>query len=104
MTRPFVPFADVTMFAALDPDGETYRKCRLTIVGKPADVVLYSLDVDGTRWRVVDRLTYASVDEHPDGTFTVIGISSELIDIVGVVPSEATVRWEVSPRRCSGCR
>ena len=84
-------------------EGEQYKNCRLTMVGKPACAVLYSREINGDRWRVVDRLTQAEVVEKPDGTMVITGISDELVGIVRVKRSEATVTWLVEPRGCSNC-
>lgn len=101
--RPVIPLADVTMYGALDPEGEVYPKCRITLNGSPADAVLYSKLMGAQRWKPVDRLTAATVTEHGDGTLTIVGTSQELIELVGVAPSNATVRWEVRPRGCQNC-
>jgi hypothetical protein len=101
--KPTIPLADVTMFGALDPEGEVYRKCRIGILGKPANAVLYSRLMGERRWKAVDKLSAASVIEHPDGTLTIEGVSSELVNVVGMRPDEAHVRWEVKPLRCSNC-
>ena len=92
------------MYGGLDPEGESYKGCRITLVGKPANAVLYAKQFDQQRWGIIDRLTGASVTEQPDGTLLIEGRSEELINIVGVAPSEATVRWEVTPRGCRDCR
>ena len=94
---------DVAMFGAFDPDGEEYKKCRLSMLGTPTNAVLYSRGIEGERWTPVDRLTNASITDNPDGTMTIVGISDELVNVVGVAPTEATVRWEVTPRGCHDC-
>lgn len=101
--RPLIPFAEVTMFGALDPDGEVYKKCRITLLGAPTDAVLYSADVGTGQWRIVDQISQGTLTEHPDGSFTLEGASQELVNIVGVPPEEATVRWEIRPIGCSNC-
>lgn len=103
--NPVIPYADVSMFGAFDPDGEVYRDCRLTMNGKPADVVLYSLHTDPDhKWVAVDRLTNAKIIDNSDGSKTITGRSQELIDVVGTDPANAEVRWEVKPKGCIGCR
>lgn len=91
------------MFGALDPDGEKYEKCRMTMLGTPANAVLYTRHKEERQWIVVDRLTGAKVIDNPDGTMTLSGISDELVHTVGMPPSDATVRWEVTPRGCADC-
>lgn len=101
---PVIPFADVTMFGAFDPDGEVYRSCRLTMNGKPADVTLYTLRTDPDhKWVAVDRLINAKVTDNPDGSLTIVGTSQELIHVVGTDASNAEVRWEVKPKGCANC-
>jgi hypothetical protein len=101
--NPLISFANVTVFGALGPDGEEMKGVRVTLLGNPASAVLYSLLRGERRWKPVDRLTSAKVTENPDGSITVEGISQELVDIVGVDPAEAIVRWEVKPRGCTTC-
>jgi hypothetical protein len=101
--RPTIALADVEMFGALATEGETYRKCRLSILGKPANVVLYSRLLGERRWKTVDTLLRADVTEHADGSYTMTGESQELVKVVGLDPKDAVVRWEVRPRGCSNC-
>jgi hypothetical protein len=91
------------MYGALDSEGETYHKCRLSILGKPAKVVLYSRLIGERRWKAIDHLSAAEVTEHPDGRLSIRGVSSELVNVVGLQPAEAWVRWEVTPTGCSNC-
>lgn len=103
MFVPVIRLADVTMYGALDPDGEVYTKCRLTILGKPANVVLYRRLAGTDDWKVVDQLSQAHVTENANGSLTITGISHTLVAEVGVQPSDATVRWEVQPKGCPTC-
>lgn len=99
---PIIPHATVTMFGALDPEGEIYEKCRLTFIGNPADVVLYHWVPVYERWQRVDRLTQAQVLSN-GRQHTITGISDALVYEVGVDPSEAKVRWEITEKGCSSC-
>lgn len=99
-----MPFAEVTVFGGLEPDGEVHKRCRLTMIGNPTDAVLFVSDFERTRWRPVDRLTQATVTDHDDGTFAIEGISDELVNVVGMPPGNATARWEVRPKVCRDCR
>jgi hypothetical protein len=101
--KPLIPSADVTVYGALDPEGEVFRKCRLGILGKPANAVLYSRLIGERRWQQVDKLTGASVVEHPDGSITIEGTSQELVSVVKVPVDQARVRWEVVPVGCKNC-
>lgn len=101
--RPLIPLADVTVFGALDPDGEVHHRCRVTSIGKPASAVLYARMLGEDRWKAIDRLTEAAVTERPDGSIVFEGISQELVNVVGVPASNATVRWEVRPLGCRNC-
>lgn len=101
--KPLVA-CDVVMFGSLDPDGEEFKRCRLTMLGTPTNAVLYThSDLDGERWLPVDRLTNAKITDGPDGTFTLEGVSDELVNIVGVPVGEAVVKWIVTPRGCRDC-
>ena len=91
------------MYGALDQDGETYANCRLGILGKPASVVLYVWLPDEKRWRSADTLLRATVVEHPDGSMTMEGESQELVNVVGLPPEDARVRWEVEVIGCPDC-
>lgn len=102
--NPVIPFADVSMYGAFDPDGEVFRGCRVIMNGKPADVVLYTLHTDPDhKWVAVDRLTSAKVVDNADGSLTITGTSQELIQVVGTDPGNAEVRWEVVPKGCVNC-
>jgi hypothetical protein len=96
--------ADVTVFGGLDSEGEVYRKCRVTMNGRPADAVLYSRLLTEQKFVPVDRLTGATVTENTDGSVTIQGVSQELVEIVGVDPENAMTRWEIVPQGCTTCR
>ena len=100
--RPVIPWCDVKMYGALFPEGEELTKCRLSMNGDPADVILYARNIEGQRWSPVDRLTQAKITEN-NGSLTIEGTSQELVDIVGMAPTDAQVRWEVTPKGCANC-
>jgi hypothetical protein len=101
--KPSVPLCDVEMFGGLASEGEVFRKCRLSILGKPASVILYSKLLGQMKWKPVDTLRHATVTEHPDGSLTIEGESQELVNVVGLRPSESSVRWEVKVYECPNC-
>jgi hypothetical protein len=98
-----IPFADVTTYGGLDPDGEEHKKCRLTMNGKPAAVVLYAKSLDEDKWVPIDQLTNAKIVENANGSLTITGTSHELMHTVGTKVGNSEVRWEVRPRGCVNC-
>lgn len=103
MSSPVIPYADVTVYGSLDTDGETYRRCRLTMLGRPADVSLYSRVIGTGNWKIVDKLSGALVSDNPDGSMTIVGTSRTLVDEIGVSEADASVRWEVRRVGCPDC-
>jgi hypothetical protein len=100
--RPVIPLANVTVHGGLDPEGETYRKVRLTMIGNPACVVMYSNMLGDGKWEPVDRLTNATVAEG-DNRWTISGISDEMVERIGLSPDNAVVRWDVEVIGCLDC-
>lgn len=100
---PLIPLADVTVFGALGPEGEEFKNVRVTMIGNPTSAVFFIRLIGENRWNQVDRLTDAKYTENADGTITLEGVSQELVDIVGVAPEDAIVRWEVRPQECLNC-
>ena len=92
---------DVTVYAGLEPDGETYRRCRITVLGAaPISARLYKFW--SGRWLPVDTITNASYSGTGDrGVF--VGTSRALVVEVGLLPSNAEVRWDVNFVGCTSC-
>lgn len=85
------------MFGGLSPEGEEYKRARITLNGDPGDAVLYMFHTEPEpQWKPVDRITQTKITETNRG-MTITGTSDELIHVVGVEPSNAQVRWEVKP-------
>lgn len=92
---------NVKVFSGLEPEGEEYRRCRVTFLGSsPVTAKMWRLH-DG-RWLDVDTLSEASVLEQGN-TMMITGVSKALIQEVGLDQSNAKVRWEVEYVGCRNC-
>lgn len=72
-------------------------------MGRPATATLYGWVEEERMWRPIDQLTGAEITENLDGSITFVGVSQEMVEVVGMSSDDAVVRWEVSPRGCQTC-
>lgn len=99
--RPVIGPVSVSIFHGLEPEGEEYRRCRLTFLGdSPTTAQLWQFV--GGRWLLVDTLTTASVVE-TDAGMVITGASRTLISEVGLDPANAQARWNVEATGCQNC-
>jgi len=92
---------NVKVFSGLEPDGEEYKRCRISFLGSnPVTAKMWKM-WDG-RWLEVDTLTHASVVEKGKDSM-IVGTSKALTVEVGLSSSNAQVRWEVEYVGCRNC-
>lgn len=89
---------NVKVFSGLEPEGDEYKRCRITFFGNKAKMY-HMFD---SRWHEVDTLANTSVVERGKDC-TITGTSRSLIVEVGLAPSNAQVRWEVEYVGCRNC-
>lgn len=98
---PIAIAGDVQIIGGLHPEDEKLVRCRINTNGPRS--VLSVLDRERRRFRSVDALRDPSAVQLRDGTVEITGMSEQLHDEVGMTPSESTVTWRVTLRKCASC-
>lgn len=100
---------EVRLFGSLYPEGETISKAKIDFLGESPNAtarVYQWIPSDGPfpgRFRVFDTVAAATITNVTDQMFRVVGISQEMVDEVGLAPSDAEVTWEVTVFGCESC-
>lgn len=111
----FVDLATVREYGGLAEEGEPLKPARVTTLGSTSGMVQAKLYIFGTdegdeedvvpRWREHDTLIGATITTNDrDGSVTVEGKSTRLVNELMLKPSDADVRWEIKPAGCVSCR
>lgn len=92
---------NIKVFSGLEPEGEEYRRCRITFLGSsPVTAKMWKMH-DG-RWLEVDTLSAAVVVEQGK-SMLISGVSRTLVREIGLDSKNAQVRWEVEVLGCQNC-
>lgn len=88
--------------------GDRFDRAKITVTGDTPNATVTlrrpQLDADGNYMRMleVDKLRFATVEQHGDGTVTIIGASAFLAEEVRTSDNRQKIR--VSPgKRCANC-